>query len=366
MLSAPSRPGAEFSDRWTLAVRTSQDGGRTWSKDGAVVLRERAGYSDMAVLPGGRIGMLYETANGTPHGYIKFTAFGPHELQAAAEDLTPRRTADTSAQHDDAVVHGAPRLGNRPDGGKAMRFDGKDDFLRLIDCPDSLRLGDGDFAVATWVKYKTRGQDRESGLRQPLVWAYGQGPAAKQFRIEADPETGRLEATANAGTGPVSVTAGTRTDDDAWHHVVFQRKGARLELSVDGGPAATAPSPPASPTSSPPGRSPSTSARSPTTRPSMRARWTTYGSTGAACPATTRPGCATAVTSPTRSGCGSPSTGSGDHTAVAAAGPGLRASSSRHRGLPSSRYPNRSSGTVSTAKPAAARSARTGPSGNVR
>lgn len=121
-----------------------------------------------------------------------------------------------------------------------MRFDGKDDFLRLIDCPDALRLGDGDFAVAAWVKYKTRGQDRESGLRQPLVWAYGQGPAAKQFRIEADPETGRLEATANAGTGPVSVTAGTRTDDDAWHHVVFQRKGARLELSVDGGPAATA------------------------------------------------------------------------------------------------------------------------------
>ncbi|MET8753682.1 sialidase family protein [Streptomyces sp. NPDC004667] len=241
LLSAPSRPGAEFSDRWTLAVRTSEDGGRTWSKNGAVVLRERAGYSDMAVLPGDRIGMLYETANGTPHGYIKFTAFGPRELRAAAEDLTPRRTADTSAGHHDAVVHGAPRLGNRPDGGKTMRFDGKDDFLRLTDCPDALRVGDGDFAVATWVKYKTRGQDRESGLRQPLLWAYGQGPAAKQFRIEADPETGRLEATVNDGTGPVSVATATRTDDDAWHHVVFQRAGDRLELSVDGARAATAP-----------------------------------------------------------------------------------------------------------------------------
>ncbi|MFG2622145.1 exo-alpha-sialidase [Streptomyces sp. NPDC048507] len=243
LLSAPSRPGAEFSDRWTLAVRTSADGGRTWSKDGAVVLRERAGYSDMAVLPGGRVGMLYETANGTPHGYIKFTAFGPHELREAAEDLTPRYTPDATPHHNDAVVHGAPRPGNRPGGGKSMRFDGKDDFLRLIDCPDSLRLGDGDFAVATWVKYKTRGQDRESGLRQPLVWAYGQGPDARQFRVEADPQTGRLVATVNAGPGPgpVSVTAPDRTDDDAWHHVVFQRRGGLLALSVDGGRAATAP-----------------------------------------------------------------------------------------------------------------------------
>ncbi|MEU9720244.1 sialidase family protein [Streptomyces sp. NPDC047976] len=239
LLSAPSRPGAEFSDRWTLAVRTSKDEGRTWSKDGAVVLRERAGYSDMAVLPGGRVGMLYETANGTPHGYVKFTAFGPHELRAATEDLTPRRTADATPYHADAVVHGAPRLGNRPDGGKALRFDGKDDFLRLIDCPDQLRIGDGDFAVTTWVKYKTRGQDRDGGLRQPLFWAYGQGPAAKQLRIEADPATGRLEATLNAGTGPASLTAATRTDDDAWHHVVLQRKGTRLELSVDGAPPAT-------------------------------------------------------------------------------------------------------------------------------
>ncbi|MGW1515093.1 exo-alpha-sialidase [Streptomyces sp. NPDC002287] len=240
LLSAPSRPGAEFSDRWTLAVRTSQDEGRTWSEDGAVVLRERAGYSDMAALPGGRVGLLYETANGTPHGYIKFTAFGPHELRAAAEDLTPRRTDDATGHHNDAVVHGSPRLGNRPGGGRALRFDGKDDFLRLIDCPDELRVGEGDFALALWVQYKTRGQDRDSGRRQPLVWAYGQGPAARQIRIEADPATGRLEATVNAGTAPVTVTARTRTDDDTWHHVVLQRSGGRLELSVDGAPPATA------------------------------------------------------------------------------------------------------------------------------
>ncbi|MFE1787277.1 exo-alpha-sialidase [Streptomyces sp. NPDC059525] len=239
LLSAPSRPGAESSDRWTLAVRTSRDEGRTWSKEGAVVLRERAGYSDMAALPGGRVGLVYETANGTPHGYVKFTAFGPHELQAAAEDLTPRRTSDTTPYRNHAVVHGAPRLGNRPGGGRSMRFDGKDDFLRLTDCPDELRVGAGDFAIATWVKYKTRGQDRESGTRQPLVWAYGQGPTAPQIRIEADPATGRLESTVNSGTGPVSVTSRSRTDDDTWHHVVLQRSGDRLELSVDGTPPTT-------------------------------------------------------------------------------------------------------------------------------
>ncbi|MFD0374786.1 exo-alpha-sialidase [Streptomyces sp. NPDC127112] len=243
LLSAPSRPGAESSDRWTLAVRTSRDEGRTWSKEGAVVLRERAGYSDMAALPGGRVGLVYETANGTPHGYVKFTAFGPHELQAAAEDLTPRRTSDTTPYRNHAVVHGAPRLGNRPGGGRSMRFDGKDDFLRLTDCPDELRVGAGDFAIATWVKYKTRGQDRESGTRQPLVWAYGQGPTAPQIRIEADPATGRLEGTVNSGTGPVSVTSRSRTDDDTWHHVVLQRSGDRLELSVDGTPPTTTATP---------------------------------------------------------------------------------------------------------------------------
>ncbi|MFF4320340.1 exo-alpha-sialidase [Streptomyces sp. NPDC001568] len=233
LLSVPSRPGAEFSDRWTLAVRTSTDQGRTWSTDGAVVLRERAGYSDMAVLPTGEIGMLYETANGTPHGYVKFTAFTPRALAAAGEDLTPRLTPDAGPYRNHAVVHGGPRLGNRPDGGKSMRFDGKDDFLRLIDCPDELRLGEGDFAVAAWVKYKTRGQDRDSGARQPLVWGYGQGPDAKQFRIEADPATGRLEGTLNGGAGPVTVASRDAVDDDAWHHVVFQREGGRLQLSVD-------------------------------------------------------------------------------------------------------------------------------------
>ncbi|MEV7726489.1 sialidase family protein [Streptomyces sp. NPDC087917] len=239
LLSAPSRPGAEYSDRWTLAVRSSPDGGRTWSQEGGVVLRDRAGYSDMAALPGGQVGMLYETANGTPHGYIKFTAFGPPELQAAAEDLTPRHTTDATPYRNHAVVHGAPKLGNRPGGGKAMRFDGKDDFLRLIDCPDELRVGEGDFAVSAWVKYKTRGQDRDSGLLQPLVWGYGQGQGAKQFRVEADPATGGLTGTIDAGSGPVSVATRGRTDDDAWHHVVFQRQGARLGISVDGGPATT-------------------------------------------------------------------------------------------------------------------------------
>ncbi|UQX02386.1 sialidase family protein [Streptomyces sp. RerS4] len=239
LLSAPSRPGAEFSDRWTLAVRTSTDAGRTWSKTGAVVLRERAGYSDMAVLRDGRIGMLYETANGTPHGYVKFTAFTAHELQAAAQDLTPRYTPDTGPHRVQAVVHGLPRLGNRPDGGKSLRFDGRDDYVRIVNCPDALRLGDGDFAVATWVKYKTRGQDRDADVRGPLVWGYGQGPTAPGFAIEADPRTGRLEATINAGSGPVTLATPTRTDDDAWHHVVLQREGDELRLSVDGRPPAT-------------------------------------------------------------------------------------------------------------------------------
>lgn len=226
LFSSPTRPGAEFSDRWTLAVRTSTDGGTTWSAKGAVVARDRAGYSDMTLLPSGEVGLLYETGNATSTGSLKYTAFAPAAIEPASEDLTPRHTSDETPNKNHALVHGDPQLVPRADG-KAMSFDGSTDYLRLANCPDSLRISGGDFAVTAWVRF-----DGSSG-RQPLVWGSGQNAPNRQFVIET--VDGRLEARINTGSGPYSVTTRTAFGDDRWHHVVFQRLGRQLQLSVGGG-----------------------------------------------------------------------------------------------------------------------------------
>ncbi|MEV7617504.1 sialidase family protein [Streptomyces sp. NPDC089799] len=230
LFSSPARQGGEFSDRWTLAVRTSADGGKTWSAKGAVVARDRAGYSDMTLLRSGDVGLLYETGTTASTGSVVFTSFAPAALGGASEDLTPRRTSDNTPNKNHALVHGDPQLVPRADG-KALSLNGSSDFLR-IGCSDSLRVAGGDFAVTAWVKFSG-----QSG-RRPLIWASGQNASAKQLVVEA--VDGRIEARTNSGGRPVQVSTMSRFDDDRWHHVAFQRLGSQLQLSVDGGYSQTA------------------------------------------------------------------------------------------------------------------------------
>ncbi|MEV8532926.1 sialidase family protein [Streptomyces sp. NPDC051211] len=108
LFSAPSRPGSKFTDRWRLAVRTSSDGGKTWSTTGTVIKAERSGYSDLTLLPSGEVGMLYETATGSPHGYVNFTAFTPDALDAGSEDLTRPGEAGSDATAESTAGTPAP------------------------------------------------------------------------------------------------------------------------------------------------------------------------------------------------------------------------------------------------------------------
>ena len=73
-----SNPDSETA-RERLTVRSSADDGRTWRR-AKVVYAGSAAYSSMAVLPDGRIGILFERDRSTR---ISFAAFSPGELIAS-------------------------------------------------------------------------------------------------------------------------------------------------------------------------------------------------------------------------------------------------------------------------------------------
>ncbi|EDX22338.1 neuraminidase [Streptomyces sp. Mg1] len=203
----------------------------------------RSGYSDLALLADrSSIGVVYETATTIPHGSVVFTSFTEARMDAARTELRRPRTPDTSAHHNDAVVHGGARLGLRADG-KAMEFDGKDDYLRLVGCTEALRVRQQDFTVTAWFRHAATG----GGL--PIVWAYGMSdaghpnPKVRQFWLKAEPGQKRLRAAIQTDTSYAEVKTDSSYNDGAWHHVVFKREAGRLLLSVDGGTEFSAPAP---------------------------------------------------------------------------------------------------------------------------
>ncbi|WP_435971804.1 exo-alpha-sialidase [Streptomyces sp. Qhu_M48] len=244
LYSGPSRLGpSALEDRRELAVRSSYDEGRTWKTVGTLVSAARTGYSDLTLLPDRSIGILYETAGNIPHGNVVFASFTETAMNGAATELRRPRTADTrerapGAPGNHAVIHGGAVLGARG-SGKAMEFDGTDDYLRLV-CSPSLRVDDKNFTVTAWFRHSAT-----TGTL-PIVWAYGMpgtDPLKKgrHFSVRAEPGVGNvLRATVGTDIGSTEVTLPSSFNDGGWHHVVFTRDGLTLRLAVDGGAPATA------------------------------------------------------------------------------------------------------------------------------
>ncbi|MDT0341347.1 sialidase family protein [Streptomyces litchfieldiae] len=234
LLSAPARPGAEaFDDRRVMAVRTSTDEGRTWRRVGTVITEDRAGYSDLTRLASGGIGLLYETNTNSPHGTLTFSAFSEADLDAQAGDLFLPRTPDASGLGNHAVVHGGTRPAADAERGEVLPFDGQQDHLRLINCPDSLRLGATDFTVTAWV----------NGAGGPVFLGPGDRPGERGLWLRLDPAGGHFTAGIDTGEAAAEVSTGPGHGDGAWHHVVLTRRAGELALSADGGPPVTAPAP---------------------------------------------------------------------------------------------------------------------------
>ncbi|MFF0216020.1 exo-alpha-sialidase [Streptomyces vinaceus] len=237
LLSAPARLGPNtLEDRRELAIRSSYDEGRTWQTAGTVVVPGRAGYSDLTLSPTGTVGVLYENANNIPHGNVSFTSFTESRMDAAQQELRLPRTTDTgpNGYRNHAVVHGGAQLTDRG-SGKAMAFDGQDDYLRIVSCSPSLRLGQGDFTVTAWFRHSAT----SGGL--PIVWGYGMGDGVRQFWLKAEPGKNQLRAAINTGDAYAEVKTTSSYNDGNWHHVVFKRQTGQLVLSVDGGQEFTAP-----------------------------------------------------------------------------------------------------------------------------
>ncbi|MGW2305177.1 exo-alpha-sialidase [Streptomyces sp. NPDC001809] len=236
LYSGPSRLGpSPLEDRRELAVRSSYDEGRSWQTVGTLVSAARTGYSDLTLLPDRSIGVLYETAGNIPHGNVVFASFTEANMDAAATELRLPRTADTRERPagqpgNHALVHGGAVLGARG-GGKAMAFDGTDDYLRLV-CSPSLRVEDKDFTITAWFRHSAT-----TGTL-PIIWAYGM--QGRHFSVRAEPGAGVLRATIGTDARVTEVTLPSSYNDGAWHHVVFSR-GAGISLAVDGGAPATAP-----------------------------------------------------------------------------------------------------------------------------
>ncbi|MFD5945166.1 exo-alpha-sialidase [Streptomyces collinus] len=233
LLSAPADPDR----RRTMMVRSSYDGGRTWESvdRGTVVTTDWSGYSDMAALGGGAVGLLYEGGAVDARDEIRFARF--------TEDwLKPRRGADPTTRDAAAGARPAAVLGGagRTAGvrGGALSFDGTDDAVRLP-YRSRLPLGDGDFTASLHFRYTaTTGE-------QPFLWMGGIGTTQPQIWMRGEPASNRIRGLITTRSGATtirsaSVSADGAHNDGRWHHLALRRGGGQLTLFLDGEAIGTA------------------------------------------------------------------------------------------------------------------------------
>ncbi|MFF7865691.1 exo-alpha-sialidase [Streptomyces qaidamensis] len=233
LLSAPADPDR----RRTMMVRSSYDGGRTWESvdRGTVVTTDWSGYSDMAAVGGGTVGLLYEGGAVDARDEIRFARF--------TEDwLKPRRGADPTTRDAAAGARPAAVLGGaaRTAGvrGSALSFDGTDDAVRLP-YRSRLPLGEGDFTASLHFRYAaTTGE-------QPFLWMGGIGSTQPQIWLRGEPASNRVRGLITTRSGATTVrSASVSTDgahnDGRWHHLVLRRGGGQLTLFLDGEALGTA------------------------------------------------------------------------------------------------------------------------------
>ena len=131
-------------------------------------------------------------------------------------------TAGCSAGGKAARLHGASWAeGIR---GKALSFDGKDDYART-DLNEKLLLGKSDFTLEAWVSTGSL-----AGMRIVGNQMYGGSPGYSLSISEGKPAAMAME---RSGTHQY-VQGETYVADTDWHQIVAVRKGGLISLYVDG------------------------------------------------------------------------------------------------------------------------------------
>lgn len=236
LYTGPSSP----TDRTVLQVRYSVDGGRTWARaPGGQLTDQRAGYSDLAELGGGELGVLYEGGASFSADELRFNRISPAALgipgtftgTVSAQPATPagRTTPDTSGEANDAYL-----AGNAAIAGQSLTLDGTGDYAD-VPYARSLDPGTGDFTVSLRFKHAATA----ATAPRALLWAYGTGNGVPQLWVRLQPAQDQVYAWLQGAQGGAAVTvkdgsAAAAFGDNAWHRLTLTRTGGRVTLTVDG------------------------------------------------------------------------------------------------------------------------------------
>ncbi|CCH28453.1 exo-alpha-sialidase [Actinosynnema sp. NPDC047251] len=215
LFAGPSDP----QDRKLMRIRHSTDNGVTWTA-GGLVNGSRAGYSDLAELTTGEIGLLYEGGEKFSADEIRFTRFTTQQAQVPggtnpAGPATPApgpTSPDVSPEANDAYVRGS--VG----GGLVGQAD--------LPWTRSLDVGADDFTVSFSFKHNGSTAD------QALFWAYGQGGSVPQVWLRVA-KSGQVVAWVQGSGGGATTSVPGAFADGAWHQLTLTRQAGQVTLAVD-------------------------------------------------------------------------------------------------------------------------------------
>jgi sialidase-1 len=231
LFAAPADPDR----RRYMTIRSSFDEGKTWQSvaEGTRITSDWSGYSDMAILDTGEIGLLYEGGTVDARDQIRFARFTENDIGHPDAPLGPT-TPDVSGLDNDSYLRGGTTAVTGK-FGQARDLDGVDDAIQLP-FAESLAVGAGDFTAMAWIKYGA------STAQQAIFWGYGINEYS-QFWLRAEPADSRIRGliTTNGNTAAVQTTKAY--NDNTWHHVALQRKAGTLSIWVDGTQAASVTAP---------------------------------------------------------------------------------------------------------------------------
>ncbi|MGW5195054.1 exo-alpha-sialidase [Kribbella sp. NPDC004138] len=231
LFAAPADPDR----RRYMTIRSSFDEGKTWQTvaEGTRITSDWSGYSDLAILDTGEIGLLYEGGSVDARDQIRFARFTENDIGHPDAPLGPT-TPDVSGYGNASYLRGGTTAVTGK-FGQARDLDGVDDAIQLP-FAESLATNAGDFTAMAWIKYGA------STANQAIFWAYGINEFS-QFWLRAEPADSRIRGLITTGGATAAVQTTKAYNDNAWHHVALQRKAGTLSIWVDGTQAASVTAP---------------------------------------------------------------------------------------------------------------------------
>ncbi|MFG1817432.1 exo-alpha-sialidase [Kribbella sp. NPDC049174] len=231
LFAAPADP----ERRRYMTIRSSFDEGKTWQSvaDGTRITSDWSGYSDLAILDTGEIGLLYEGGTVDARDQIRFARFTETDIGHPDAPLGTT-TPDVSGLGNDSYLRGGTTA-VAGKFGQARDLDGVDDAIQLP-FAESLAVGAGDFTAMAWIKYGA------STANQAIFWGYNINEFS-QFWLRAEPADSRIRGLITTNGNTASVATTKAYNDNAWHHVALQRKAGTLSIWVDGVQAASVTAP---------------------------------------------------------------------------------------------------------------------------